>query len=153
MGQSQGPLTSQPNHISEDSMMQPGRYKILERDWLWPMPMNALNHTCCMEYRLMKISPTKTYNMAYIRLQTPGNKDPIMKVPHVNGVSSRGIIPLSVINLLDASYAWVAGIVKTNVATPTNAVRSPSHVESTQTIPDSITPVIHEVSSIVTPSS
>jgi hypothetical protein len=93
------------------------------------------------------------YNMACIKLQTPGNKDLTMKVPHVNGVSSVGIIPFSVINLLNANYVWVVSIVKTNVTTHTNTARLPSHVEFAQTIPDSIMLVIHKVSSIITPSS
>jgi hypothetical protein len=134
-------------------MMQPGRCKILGRDYLWPTPMDASNHMHYMEYRQVKTSLMKTYNMAYIKLQTPGNKDLTTKVPHANGVLSAGIIPSSVINLLNANYVWVMGIAKTNVTTYTNAARSPSHVKFAQTIPDSIMLVIHKASSIITPSS
>jgi hypothetical protein len=58
-----------------------------------------------MGCRLMKISWRKIYNMAYIRSWIPGNRDPTMKVLHVNGVSSMDIILLSVINLLGVRYA------------------------------------------------
>jgi hypothetical protein len=114
------------------------------------MPMDALNCMHYMEYRQVKTSPMKIYNMAYIKLWTLGNKDSTMKVPHVNGASSVGIIPSSVISSLSANYVWAVGTVKTNATTHTDAARLPSHVKFTQTTPDSIMPVAHKVSSIIT---
>jgi hypothetical protein len=91
--------------------------------------------------------------MAYTKLWIPGNKDPTMKAPHANGVSNEGTTPLSVINLLNVSYAWVMGIVKTSVTTYTNAVRLPSHAKFTPTIPDSIMLVVHKASFTIILSS
>jgi hypothetical protein len=95
------------------------------------MPMDALNHTCYMEYRQVKTLLMKTYNTAYIKLQTSRNKNLTMKALHVNDISSVSIILSSVINLLNANYVWVAGIAKTNVATHTNAIRLPFYVKFT----------------------
>jgi hypothetical protein len=112
--------------------------------------MGVLNHMHYMGYKLAKTLQTKIYSTGYIRSRTPGNKDPTMKMPHVSGVSSMGITPSSVTNSLDASYAWEGGIVRNNVTTHTNIVKLPAHVKSVQITLDSITLVIHEVSSIIT---
>jgi hypothetical protein len=84
--------------------MQLGKYKIQGNDWPWPMPMDVWNPTHYMEYRQVRISLRKTYNTAYIKLWILGNKDPIMKMPYVNGVSSADITLFSATNLCDASY-------------------------------------------------
>jgi hypothetical protein len=102
-----------------------------------------------MEYRQVKISQKKTYSMAYTKLQICGNKDQIMKMPYVSGVSSADIILSNVTNLRDANYVWVMDMVKINVATPTNTVRLPFHVKFIQTTPGFIMPVIHEEPSII----
>jgi hypothetical protein len=127
-----------------------GRYKTLENDWPWPMPMGILNHMCYMGYRQMKISWMKTYSMGYIRSWTSGNKGPITKMPHVSGISGGDTIPSSVTSSPGASYAWDGDTAKNNVATHINVVRLPFHVESVQTTPDSIMLAIPKASSIIT---
>jgi hypothetical protein len=104
-----------------------------------------------MGYRPMKTSLTRIYSMAFIKSQILRNKDPIMKMPYANGVSSVGITLSSATNLCDVSYVWVMGTVRVNAATHTNAAKLPSHAKFVWIIPGFIMPVVHRAASIVIP--